>query len=183
MQLKFIPLLAAALHLALAAGCQSAPPEAERRDAWVLTLLRAPREIKLREVRLEDVDSGTLYSVGGAPGEPLLLRVKAGRYRFKSVAADFPGDKPPKFVQPERALELHAGAINYVGDVIVGRRRDDYPLMVRPVPQSVIEAAALDPAFYCSKSVLMVLGDQKPKRLRFRGEDGEALPGLTDCGS
>ena len=138
----------------------------------------APRDVKIVELRIRDVDTESLHSVGGQPGEPLLLRVKAGRYRFKKLKATIPGEDEPKFEQPDKALEILGCCVNYIGDVRITSRRDGYQIVIDPRPQTVIEASRLYPEAFEGKSVVLVLGDQKTKRLVFQGEDGQPIPGL-----
>jgi hypothetical protein len=176
------PILVALVASLVSAGCASESAEvqeAERRDTYVLTRLVSPRDVKIEELRIRDVDTESLYNVGGLPGEPLLLRVKAGRYRFKRLIASIPGkEKAPSFDQPERALEILGCCINYIGDVVITDRRDGYNLVVDPRPQTVIDAAALYPEAFAGKSVLMVIGDRETRRLVFESDEGEPLEGL-----
>ncbi len=165
----------------LVSGCASETveqQEAKRRDTYILTRLVGPRNVEMRELRIRDVDTETLYSVGGLPGEPLLIRVKAGRYRFKKLKATIPGEDEPKFEQPDKALEILGCCVNYIGDVRITSRRDGYQLVIDARPQTVIDAAGLYPEVFEGKSVVLVIGDQKTRRLVFQGDDGEALPGL-----
>jgi len=171
------------LVLAIAAlGCAASQTvteqEAERRDAWVVTRLVVPRDVALGELRLRDVDTETFHSVGGRVGEPLILKVKAGRYRFKSLQAKLPNGKKPKFEQPEKALEFKGCCVNYIGDIVIASRRDDYALRIEARPDTVIAAASRYPEVFADRPVLLVLGDQRPRKLVFEEVDGAPLPGL-----
>lgn len=170
------------LLFAFAFGCASGQTveqqEAERKDAWVLVRIVAPREISVGELRIRDVDTESLYSVGGLPGEPLMFKVKAGRYRFKSLQASLPNGEKPKFDQPEKALDIRGCCINYLGDLVIKSRRDDYELLIEGRPDSVMLAAARDPENFAGRPVLLVLGDQKPRKLIFEEVDGKPLTGL-----
>ena len=172
----------ALVALFTSAGCASGQTveeqEAERRDAWVLTRLVSPRDVQIQELRIRDVDTDSFHSMGGLPGEPLLIRVKAGRYRFKTLKATIPGGKKPKFEQPDKALEILGCCINYIGDVVISSRREKYRLYIDARPQTVIDAAQLYPEAFAGKSVVLVLGDEKTRKLVFEGEDGEPLFGL-----
>ena len=100
------------------------------------------------------------------------------RYRFKKLKATIPGEDEPKFEQPDKALEILGCCVNYIGDVRITSRRDGYQLVIDARPQTVIDAAGLYPEVFEGKSVVLVIGDQKTRRLVFQGDDGEALPGL-----
>ncbi len=177
---RFIVLVLGAAVATLGCASETAEQlEAERRETYILTRLVWPRDVELQELRIRDVDTESLHSVGGLRGEPLLMKVTAGRYRFKKLKASIPGqEKPPSFEQPERALEILGCCINYIGDVVITDRRDGYNLVVDPRPQTVIEAATLYPEEFQGKSVVMVIGDQKTRRLVFETEDGESIPAL-----
>ena len=177
----------AILGIFLAAlGCASGQTveeqEAERRDTFIVTRLVAPRDVSIGELRIRDVDTGSLYSVGGRVGEPLLIKVKAGRYRFKSLQATIPNGEEPKFDQPERALDILGCCINYIGDIVITDRRRGYELYIDARPQTVIDASYLYPEIFEGQSVLLIRGDQKPAKLVFEDEEGNALTGLEGSG-
>jgi len=152
--------------------------EAERRDTFIVTRLVAPRDVSIGELRIRDVDTESLHSVGGQVGEPLLIKVKAGRYRFKSLQATIPNGKKAKFDQPEKALEILGCCINYIGDVVISDRRRGYELYIDARPQTVIDASYLYPEIFEGKTVVLIRGDQKPAKLVFEDEEGKALTGL-----
>lgn len=157
----------------LIVGCGGAgDPDEPRKSAWILTRVVVPHGVQVEDLRIRDVDTDTLYTAGAGDAEPILLRVKAGRYRFKTLKAVLPNGEEPKFQQPDRPLEIFANCVNYIGDVVITSRRDGYRLVVQGRLSTVELAMAQAPDFYETRPVLVVLGDQKPKRLRFEGREG-----------
>lgn len=155
------------------AGCGGAgDPDEPRKSAWILTRVVVPHGVQVDDLRIRDVDTDTLYTAGAGDQAPILLRVKEGRYRFKTLKATLPNGEEPKFQQPDRPLEIFANCVNYIGDVVITSRRDGYRLVVQGRLDTVEQAMAQAPDFYETRPVLVVLGDQKPKRLRFEGREG-----------
>lgn len=158
---------------ALLVGCGGAGGDDEpRKSAWILTRVVVPHGVQVDDLRIRDVDTDTLYTAGAGDAQPILLRVKEGRYRFKTLKATLPSGEEPKFQQPDRPLEIFANCVNYIGDVVITSRRDGYRLVVQGRLDTVELAMAQAPEFYETRPVLVVLGDQKPKRLRFEGREG-----------
>ena len=168
--------LAALLLLGGAGEASARKHDEERRNAWILTRVQTPRAIQAEELRLRDVDTGTLHTAG-AQGL-ILLRVKEGRYRFKTLKVVLPDGSEPKFTQPERALKVHAdtGWVNYLGDVVLTSRRDGHRLVIEPNANTVLAALSKYPDFFATRRVRVVLGDQKPYHMVF---DPESIPGLA----